>query len=157
MSTRLNAWIYVDLEGIDVGTYVARAKQLLERELDLPAGYSMSWSGQYEYMERAAKRLRVVVPVTLGFIFLMLYLNFRRLSDTLIVMGTLPLAVVGSVWFLWLLDYDLSVAVGVGFIAMAGVSAEIGVVLLVFLNSVVSRHQQEILENEHALARGPDP
>ncbi|MEE9609294.1 MAG: CusA/CzcA family heavy metal efflux RND transporter [Myxococcota bacterium] len=142
-NARLNAWIYIDLEGIDVGTYVARAKQLLERELDLPAGYSMSWSGQYEYMERAAKRLRVVVPVTLGFIFLMLYLNFRRLSDTLIVMGTLPLAVVGSVWFLWLLDYDLSVAVGVGFIAMAGVSAEIGVVLLVFLNSVASRHEQE--------------
>ncbi len=142
-NARLNAWIYVDLEGIDVGTYVGRAKEFLERELDLPAGYSMSWSGQYEYMERAAKRLRLVVPVTLGLIFLLLYLNFRRLSDTLIVMGTLPLAVVGSVWLLWLLDYDLSVAVGVGFIAMAGVAAEIGVVLLVFLDSVASRHERE--------------
>lgn len=85
----------------------------------------------------------VIVPVTLGFIFLILYLNFRRLSDTLIVVGTLPLAAVGSVWFLWLLDYDLSVAVGVGFIAMAGVAAEIGVVLLVFLNAVAARHERE--------------
>ncbi len=142
-NARLNAWIYVDLEGVDVGTYVARAKQVLERELDLPAGYSLGWSGQYEYMERAAKRLQLVVPVTLGLIFLLLYLNFRRLTDTLIVMGTLPLAVVGSVWLLWWLDYDLSVAVGVGFIAMAGVAAEIGVVLLVFLREVTSRYERE--------------
>jgi Cu(I)/Ag(I) efflux system membrane protein CusA/SilA len=142
-NARLNAWIYIDLEGIDIGTYVARARKKLEAELELPAGYTLAWSGQYEYMERAAKRLRLVVPVTLALIFLLLYLNFRRLSDTLIVMGTLPLSLIGSVWFLWWLDYDLSVAVYVGYIALAGVAAEIGIVLLVFLDSVVSRYRDE--------------
>jgi Cu(I)/Ag(I) efflux system membrane protein CusA/SilA len=142
-NARLNAWIYIDLEGIDIGTYVARARKKLEAELELPAGYTLAWSGQYEYMERAAKRLRLVVPVTLALIFLLLYLNFRRLSDTLIVMGTLPLSLIGSVWFLWWLDYDLSVAVYVGYIALAGVAAEIGIVLLVFLDSIVSRYRDE--------------
>jgi Cu(I)/Ag(I) efflux system membrane protein CusA/SilA len=140
---RLNAWIYVDLEGIDVGTWVARARKTLARELELPAGYSLVWSGQYEYMARAAKRLRVVVPITLGLILLLLYLNFRRLSDALIVMLTLPFGLVGGVWLLWALDYDLSVAVGVGFIALAGVSAELGVILLVFLEEAVSRFRRE--------------
>jgi Cu(I)/Ag(I) efflux system membrane protein CusA/SilA len=142
-NARLNAWIYIDLDGIDVGTWVARAKQTLQRELKLPAGYSVGWSGQYEYMERAAERLRVVVPITIGVIFLLLYLNFRRLSDALIVMLTLPFALVGGIWLLWWLDYDLSVAVGVGFIALAGVAAELGVILLVFLEEAVSRFQRE--------------
>jgi Cu(I)/Ag(I) efflux system membrane protein CusA/SilA len=142
-NARLNAWIYVDLDGVDVGTWVNRAKQTLARELELPAGYSIAWSGQYEYMERAAERLRVVVPITIGIIFLLLYLNFRRLSDALIVMLTLPFALAGGVWLLWLLDYDLSVAVGVGFIALAGVSAELGVILLVFLEEAVSRFSRE--------------
>ncbi len=142
-NARLNAWIYVDLDGVDVGTWVARAKTTLERELELPAGYSLFWSGQYEYMERAAQRLQIVVPITLGVIFLLLYLNFRNLSDTLIVMMTLPFGLVGGVWLLWTLDYDLSVAVGVGFIALAGVSAELGVILLVFLEEAVSRFKRE--------------
>jgi len=142
-NARRNAWIYADLEGVDVGTWVERAKQTLARELDLPAGYSLAWSGQYEYMERAWERLRVVVPITLGVIFLLLYLNFRRLSDTLIVMLTLPFALVGGVWLLWALDYDLSVAVGVGFIALAGVAAELGVILLVFLQEAADRWQRE--------------
>jgi Cu(I)/Ag(I) efflux system membrane protein CusA/SilA len=142
-NARLNAWIYVDLEGVDVGTWVSRARKTLERELELPAGYSLAWSGQYEYMQRAAERLRIVVPITLGIIFLLLYLNFRKLSDTLIVMLTLPLGLVGGVWLLWLLDYDLSVAVGVGFIALAGVSAELGVILLVFLEEAVARYRRE--------------
>jgi Cu(I)/Ag(I) efflux system membrane protein CusA/SilA len=142
-NARLNAWIYVDLEGVDVGTWVARAKKTLARELDVPAGYTISWSGQYEYMERAAQRLRVVVPITLGIIFLLLYLNFRRLSDTLIVMLTLPFALAGGVWLLWLLDYELSVAVGVGFIALAGVSAELGVILLLFLEQATVRFGRE--------------
>ncbi len=142
-NARLNAWIYVDLSGVDVGTWVNRAKQTLEREFELPAGYSLVWSGQYEYMERAAERLRVVVPIALGIIFLLLYLNFRRLSDTLIVMLSLPFGLIGGVWLLWLLDYDLSVAVGVGFIALAGVSAELGVILLVFLEEAVARYQRE--------------
>jgi Cu(I)/Ag(I) efflux system membrane protein CusA/SilA len=142
-NARLNAWIYVDLDDIDVGTYVSRARAVLSEAIELPAGYTLSWSGQYEYMERAAKRLRVVVPATLALIFLLLYLNFRRIGDTLIVMLTLPLSLIGSVWLIWWLDYDLSVAVGVGFIALAGVAAEIGVVLLVFLDSVVTRHERE--------------
>jgi Cu(I)/Ag(I) efflux system membrane protein CusA/SilA len=142
-NARLNAWVYVDLAGVDVGTWVGRARETLARELDLPAGYSLVWSGQYEYMERAAQRLRVVVPITLGLIFLLLYLNFRRLSDTLIVMLTLPFGLVGGVWLLWALDYDLSVAVGVGFIALAGVSAELGVILLVFLEEAVARYRRE--------------
>jgi Cu(I)/Ag(I) efflux system membrane protein CusA/SilA len=142
-NARLNAWIYVDLDGVDVGTWVSRAKETLAREFELPAGYSLAWSGQYEYMERAAQRLQIVVPITLGVIFLLLYLSFRRLSDTLIVMLTLPFGLVGGVWLLWVLDYDLSVAVGVGFIALAGVSAELGVILLVFLEEAVSRFQRE--------------
>jgi Cu(I)/Ag(I) efflux system membrane protein CusA/SilA len=142
-NARLNAWVYIDLEGIDVGTYVASARERLTRELELPAGYSIAWSGQYEYMERAAERLRIVVPVTLALIFLLLYLNFRKLSDALIVMGTLPLSLIGSVWLLWWLDYEFSVAVGVGFIALAGVAAEISVILLVFLEQVTARYQRE--------------
>jgi Cu(I)/Ag(I) efflux system membrane protein CusA/SilA len=142
-NARLNAWIYVDLDGVDVGTWVGRARSTLADALELPPGYTITWSGQYEYMERAAKRLRVVVPITVGIIFLLLYLNFRKLSDALIVMLTLPFGLVGGVWLLWLLDYDLSVAVGVGFIALAGVSAELGVILLVFLEEAVSRFQRE--------------
>jgi Cu(I)/Ag(I) efflux system membrane protein CusA/SilA len=142
-NARPNAWIYVDLEGVDVGTWVDRARRTLSERLELPAGYSITWSGQYEYMERAAQRLQIVAPITLGIIFLLLYLNFRRLSDTIIVMLTLPFGLVGGVWLLWALDYDLSVAVGVGFIALAGVSAELGVILLVFLEEAVSRHQRE--------------
>ena len=142
-NARLNAWIYVDLEGIDVGTYVANAKQVLAREFTLPAGYSLVWSGQYEYMERAAERLRIVVPVVLVIIFLLLYLNFRNLSDSLIVMLSLPFSLVGGVWLLWLLDYEMSVAVGVGFIALAGVAAETGVVMLLFLEEAVARYRRE--------------
>jgi Cu(I)/Ag(I) efflux system membrane protein CusA/SilA len=142
-NARTNAWIYIDLEGVDVGTWVERARETLARELELPAGYSIAWSGQYEYMERAAKRLQIVVPITIGIIFLLLYLNFRRLSDALIVMLTLPFGLVGGVWLLWALDYDLSVAVGVGFIALAGVSAELGVILLVFLEQAIARFQRE--------------
>jgi Cu(I)/Ag(I) efflux system membrane protein CusA/SilA len=140
---RLNAWIYVDLEGVDVGSYVANAKQVLEREFTLPAGYSLIWSGQYEYMERAAERLQIVVPVVLVIIFLLLYLNFRNLSDSLIVMLSVPFSLVGGVWLLWLLDYEMSVAVGVGFIALAGLAAETGVVMLVFLEEAVARYQRE--------------
>jgi len=142
-NARINAWIYVDLEGVDVGTWVEGARETLARDLELPAGYSIAWSGQYEYMERAAKRLQIVVPITIGIIFLLLYLNFRRLSDALIVMLTLPFGLVGGVWLLWALDYDLSVAVGVGFIALAGVSAELGVILLVFLEQAIARFQRE--------------
>lgn len=133
-NARLNAWIYVDIKGIDVGTFVERAQQAVREGVDLPAGYSIVWSGQYEYMQRAQQRLRVVVPITLGVIFLLLYLNFRNISESLIVMLSLPFSLVGGIWLLYLLDYNMSIAVGVGFIALAGVAAETGVVMLIYLD-----------------------
>jgi Cu(I)/Ag(I) efflux system membrane protein CusA/SilA len=138
-NARPNAWVYIDLEGIDVGTYVADAKAAIERQLALPPGYTLRWSGQFEYLERAQNRLTLIVPLTLGIIFLLLYLNFRRLSDTLLVIGTLPFALVGGIFLLWALDYDFSVAVGAGFLALAGLTAETGVIMLLFLNQARDR------------------
>ena len=141
-NARLNAWVYVDIEGIDVGTYVDHARRAVAAQLSLPPGYSLIWSGQYEYMERAKKRLQVVVPLTLGIIFMLLYLNFRNIAQCLIVMLSLPFALVGGIWLIYLLDYNMSVAVGVGFIALAGVSAEIGVVMLTYLDQAYERWRQ---------------
>jgi Cu(I)/Ag(I) efflux system membrane protein CusA/SilA len=138
-NARPNAWIYVDLEGIDVGTYVKNAREAVAAQVTLPPGYTLLWSGQYEYLERAQKRLALIVPVTLGIIFLLLYLNFRRLSDTLLVIGALPFALVGGLLLLWALDYDFSVAVGAGFLALAGLTAETGVIMLLFLNQARDR------------------
>jgi len=112
---------------------VQEAKERIAAELELPAGYSLGWSGQYEYLERAAERLKVVVPLTLGIIVLLLYLNFRNTRDVLLILGALPFALVGGVWLLYLLDYDLSIAAAVGFIALAGVAAETGVVMVMYL------------------------
>ncbi len=133
-NARLNAWIYVDITGIDVGTYVKKAKKVVDEKIEVPPGYSIAWSGQYEYMERAQKRLKIVVPVTLVIIFLLLYFNFRNFTESLIVMFSIPFALVGGIWFTYLLGYNMSVAVGVGFIALAGVAAEIGVVMLLYLD-----------------------
>ena len=142
-NARLNGWIYIDIEGRDLGSYVHDAKQLVAQQVELPPGYSISWSGQYEFMVRAIERLSTVVPVTLVIIILLLYLNFRNLIEVAIIMGTLPLALVGGFWLLYLLGYNLSVAVGVGFIALAGVAVEIGVVMLVYLNHALRQHQDE--------------
>ncbi|MFQ5466144.1 MAG: efflux RND transporter permease subunit, partial [Thermodesulfobacteriota bacterium] len=133
-NARLNAWIYVDLRGVDVGTYVANAREVLSREISMPPGYSLTWSGQYEYMQRAKERLKIVVPLTLVIIFLLLFFNFKSVVESMIVMLSLPFALVGGVWLMYLLGYNMSVAVGVGFIALAGVSAEIGVIMLVYLD-----------------------
>ncbi|MFN2309689.1 MAG: efflux RND transporter permease subunit [Gammaproteobacteria bacterium] len=133
-NARPNGWIYIDIQGSDIGAYVAAAQRAVADGIRLPPGYSLSWSGQYEYMERARERLSRVVPATLAIIVLLLYLNFRRLAEVAIVLGMLPLALVGGVWFLYLLDYNLSVAVGVGFIALAGVAVETSVVMLLYLN-----------------------
>jgi Cu(I)/Ag(I) efflux system membrane protein CusA/SilA len=138
-NSRPNAWIYVDLEGIDIGSYVQSAREAVRGRVDLPPGYTLQWSGQYEYMERAQRRLALIVPVTLAIIFLLLYLNFRSLSDTLLVMGSLPFAMVGGLFLLWALDYEFSVAVGAGFLALAGLTAETGVIMLLFLNQARSR------------------
>ena len=139
-NARLNGWTYVDISGRDLGSYVAEAQQVVADMIELPAGYSLAWSGQYEYMVRAKERLLVVGPVTLAIILLLLYLNFRRFAEVAIIIGTLPMALIGGLWLLYLLDYDLSVAVGVGFIALAGVAVEIGVVMLVYLNQAMREH-----------------
>jgi Cu(I)/Ag(I) efflux system membrane protein CusA/SilA len=138
---RPNGWTFVDIKGRDLGSYVQEAQEKVLQQVDLPAGYSISWSGQYEYMVRAKERLQTVVPVTLAIIVLLLYLNFRKFSEVAIIMGTLPLALIGGFWLLYLLGYNMSVAVGVGFIALAGVAVEIGVVMLVYLNQALERHK----------------
>jgi len=139
-NARLNGWTYIDITGRDLGTYVADAQDTVARRVELPPGYSLAWSGQYEYMVRAQERLAVVGPLTLGIIVLLLYLNFRRFAEVAIIMGTLPMALIGGFWLLYLLGYEMSVAVGVGFIALAGVAVEIGVVMLVYMNQAIRRH-----------------
>jgi len=143
-NARLNGWIFVDIEGRDIGSYVAEAQRVVAEKVKLPAGYALNWSGQYEYMVRAKERLSIVVPLTLMIIILLLYLNFRNVMEVLIIMATLPLALGGGIWLLYLLDYNLSVAVGVGFIALAGVSVEIGVVMLVYLDQALKEKRREI-------------
>jgi Cu(I)/Ag(I) efflux system membrane protein CusA/SilA len=138
-NSRQTAWIYIDLKGIDVGTYVRRAKRVVDREMTLPAGYSLVWSGQFEYMEKARKVLNVIVPITMIVIFILLYIHFHSVIEATIVMASLPFALVGSLWLLYLLDYNLSVAVVVGFIALAGLAAETGVVMLVYLDGTFER------------------
>lgn len=151
-NARLNGWIFVDIEGVDLGTYVAAAKQAVTEEVELPAAYSLNWSGQYEYMERAKKRLAIVVPITLVTIILLLFLNFRSMAEVLIIMGTLPTALIGGIWLLYLLDYHVSVAVGVGFIALAGVAVEIGVVMLVYLKQALSSETLKARREQRPLA-----
>jgi Cu(I)/Ag(I) efflux system membrane protein CusA/SilA len=128
------AWVYVDVAGRDIGGYVAEAQQVVTNRVSLPPGYTVVWSGQYEYMQRAGERLVLVIPATLLIIFLLLYLNFRSVGETLIVMLSLPFALVGGIWFIWLLGYSWSVAVAIGFVALAGVAAETGVVMLIYLD-----------------------
>ena len=136
-----NAWIYVDIKTSDIGGYVATAKKLVNETVKMPTGYSLVWSGQFEYMERAAARLKVVVPLTLLTIFLLLYFNFRNLTAPIVVMLSIPFALIGGFWLIWLLGYNLSVAVAVGFIALAGVSAEIGVLVLTFIDQAIAKHR----------------
>ncbi|MFQ5654326.1 MAG: efflux RND transporter permease subunit, partial [Planctomycetota bacterium] len=138
------AIVYVDLsKGQDVGSYVERMSRVVKREVRLPAGYYITWSGQFEYMQEVNRRLKVIVPVTLLIVFLLLYFNFGRMTETLIVMFSLPFAVVGGIWYMYLLDYNMSVAVGVGFIALAGLAAETGVVMLVYLDLAWDRCLKE--------------
>jgi len=133
-NARLNGWSFIDIEGVDVGSYVVEAQRIVSEKIVLPAGYSISWSGQYEYMLRAKEKLTYVVPLTLAIIVILLFMNFRNFIEVAIIMGTLPLAMIGSIWLMYLEGYNFSVAVGVGFIALAGVAVEIGVIMLVYLN-----------------------
>jgi Cu(I)/Ag(I) efflux system membrane protein CusA/SilA len=130
----LSAYIFVDIRDRDIGSYVAEARQAVSEQVKFPPGYYITWSGQFEYMERAIDKMKIVIPLTLLLIFVLLYLNFRRLTETLIVMLSVPFALVGGIWLMWALDYNLSVAVAVGFIALAGVAAETGVVMLIYLD-----------------------
>lgn len=136
-NARLNGWIYVDIAGRDLGSYVEEAKQTVIANVELPPGYSLGWSGQFQYMERAQERLSIIVPVTLVMILVILFMAFKRLGEVLIILMTLPLALAGGVWLLYLLGYNMSIAVGVGFIALAGLTVETSLVMLVFLNSAL--------------------
>jgi Cu(I)/Ag(I) efflux system membrane protein CusA/SilA len=146
-NARLNGWTLVDIDGRDLGSYVAEAQRVVAEQVKLPSGYSIAWSGQYEYMVRAKERLSVVVPLTMGIIILLLYINFRNIIEVMIIMGTLPFALIGGFWLMYIMEFDMSVAVGVGFIALAGVTVEIGVLMLVYLNqsycSVSHKAQEE--------------
>ncbi|MDB2356311.1 efflux RND transporter permease subunit [Pseudoalteromonas sp.] len=133
-NARLNGWSFIDINGIDIGSYVDSARQVLDEQLVLPAGYSITWAGQYEYMERAKDKLAYVLPLTLAIIIVLLYLNFRSFVEVAIIMATLPLAMIGGIWLMYIEGFNFSVAVGVGFIALAGVAVEIGVIMLVYLN-----------------------
>jgi len=145
-NSRPTGWVYVDIAERDIGSYVQAAQQHLADNLTLPAGYSLTWSGQYEYMERAKERLTLVIPLTLLIIAFLLYMAFRGLGEVLIIMATLPMAIAGSSWLLWWLAFDLSVAVAVGFIALAGVAVEIGVIMLIYLNQYRTRYLAEAHE-----------
>ncbi len=150
-NARLNGWSFIDIEtdgenAVDIGSYVENAQRVVQEKLVLPAGYSIGWSGQYEYMVRAKEKLTYVVPLTLMIIIILLFINFRNFVEVAIIMGTLPLAMIGSVWLMYLQGFNFSVAVGVGFIALAGVAVEIGVIMLVYLNQA---YQQVLLDCEN--------
>lgn len=155
-NARLNGWTFIDIDGMDIGRYVENAQQVVEEQLQLPPGYSISWAGQYEYMQRAKEKLTYVVPLTLAIIVILLFLNFRNFVEVSIIMATLPLAMVGSVWLMYLQGFNFSVAVGVGFIALAGVAVEIGVIMLVYLNQAYQQmldrcKQQNLIPCEETL------
>lgn len=150
---QLATYIFVDINGRDLGGYVADAQKAVAETVKLPPGYSVAWSGQFEYLERAAARMKIVVPVTLLIIFLLLYLNFRALTETLIVMLSLPFALVGGIWLMWWLGFNMSVAVAVGFIALAGVAAETGVVMLIYLEQAMAEVKAERAAHDRPFSR----
>jgi Cu(I)/Ag(I) efflux system membrane protein CusA/SilA len=153
-NAQLATYVYVDVRDRDVGTYVADAQKAVASEVNFPSGYYATWSGQFEYMERAIAKLKIVIPVTLLIIFVLLFLNFRRITETLIVMLSVPFALVGGFWLMWWLGFNLSVAVAVGFIALAGVAAETGVVMLIYLDNALTEMKQQREREGRALSAG---
>ncbi|MBS0422582.1 MAG: efflux RND transporter permease subunit [Proteobacteria bacterium] len=149
-NARLNGWVYVDIAGRDLGSYIRDAQKAVRERVSLPAGYSIAWSGQFEYLERAAKKLELVVPFTLAIVFVLLYLTFRDFGTATLIMGTLPFALVGGLWLLYLLGYNLSIASAVGFIALAGVAAEFGVVMVIYLDNAIRKRRSEQRFNSEA-------
>lgn len=141
-NARPNVWVYVDIQDRDLGSFVNEAKATLDKQLQLPAGYSLNWSGQFEYFERASKRLSYVVPMTIGIIFILLFMAFKRMGPALLILTSLPFALVGAIWFLYLLGYHFSIASGVGMIALSGLAAEFGIIMLVYLDEAVDRYRQ---------------
>jgi len=139
---RPNAWIYVDISTSDIGGFVRQAKEVVANQVEIPAGYTITWSGQFEYMERAAARLQIVAPATLLIIFLLLYLNFRNIVEPVVVMMSIPYGLIGGIWLIYINDYNISVAVAVGFIALAGMAAEIGVLVLSFIDEEIATVRQ---------------
>jgi Cu(I)/Ag(I) efflux system membrane protein CusA/SilA len=142
-NSKRSAWVFVDIQNMDIGSYVKKARKLVDKTIELPSGYSLVWSGQYEYMEKARKTLNVIVPATLLVIFILLFIHFNNIIEVLIVMASLPFALLGGFWLIYLLGYNMSVAVGVGFIALAGLSTETGIVMLVYLDEVFKRKKEE--------------
>jgi Cu(I)/Ag(I) efflux system membrane protein CusA/SilA len=140
-NARLNGWVYVDISGRDLGRYVAQAQKLVAKKVALPTGYSIVWSGQFEYLERATQKLKLVIPFTLVIIFVLLYMAFRSVTSAALIMGTLPFALVGGLWLLFVLGYNLSIASAIGFIALAGVSAEFGIVMLIYLDHAIAKRR----------------
>ncbi|MBA3968209.1 MAG: efflux RND transporter permease subunit, partial [Nitrospirales bacterium] len=139
----LASLVFVDIAGQDLGTYVQKAKELVQQEVKLPPGYSLQWAGQYTYLERAREKLKIVVPLTLFLIFFLLYLNFHSVPRCLLVLLTIPFSLVGAIWYVYFLNYDLSIAVWIGMIALAGVAAETGVIMIIFLDEACARRQGE--------------
>jgi Cu(I)/Ag(I) efflux system membrane protein CusA/SilA len=152
-NARLSGWISIDVAGRDLGSYVTEAQKTVAEKIQLPPGFALTWTGQYEYLERAKQRLTLVIPLTLMVIVLLLYLHFRNSAEVLIIMGTLPLALVGGFWLLYLMGFNMSVAVGVGFVALGGVAVEIGVVMLAYLDNALARRAQARHERGDALTR----
>jgi len=142
-NARLSGWVYIDIRGRDLSSAVRDMQQAVAKDIKLPAGYSISWSGQFEFLERATAKLKLVIPATLVIIFVLLYLTFRRFDDALLIMATLPFALVGGFWLIFLLGYNMSIASAVGFIALGGVAAEIGVVMLIYVNQAVATRAAE--------------
>ena len=154
-NARLSGWVYVDLHGRDLSSAVRDMQRAVAQEVKLPPGYSISWSGQFEFLERATQKLKIVVPATLVIIFVLLYLIFRRFDDAMLIMATLPFALVGGFWLMYLLGYNMSIASAVGFIALGGVSSEIGVVMLVYINqAITARTAAGNLNNQSELIEG---
>lgn len=155
-NARLNAWVFIDVKDTDLGSYVKQAQALLEQELLLPPGYTLSWAGQYQYMQRAVERLKIIIPITLTIIVALLLVQFKSMREVLLLLLTLPLSLVGSAWLLYWLGFNLSVAVGVGFIALAGLSIEIGILMLVYLQQAVSTasSNSDTQALDHAIVEG---
>ena len=155
-NARLSGWVYIDIRGRDLSSAVRDMQQAVARKSSCLPGYSISWSGQFEYLERAKARLKIVVPGTLAIIFVLLYLTFRRFTEALLIMTTLPFALVGGFWLMYLLGYNMSIASAVGFIALGGVAAEFGVVMLVYVNQAVARRVRTRIAQRCGRARRGD-